>query len=93
MTPIEFIGMLRDLYPDRYADHSGGCYKFHKLLKAVFPQANGFYNSNHVITEIDGHFFDIGGTVEEIDGYLGFDVFGDEFIRVSFESLTSVPYE
>lgn len=87
ITPLEFIAMLRDIYPERYEHDSHGCLKMHKLLKAVFPDATGYYNSDHVITEIDGDFFDIDGQVSDIGGYLPIDEFGDDFIESSFSDM------
>lgn len=87
ITPLEFIAAIRDIYPERYADHSGGCLKFHKLLKAVFPEANGYYNSDHVITEIDGDFYDIDGATSDIGGFLPINEYGDEFIEEAFDHV------
>ena len=87
ITPLSFIAMLRDLYPGRYADESGGCLKFHRLMKAVFPDANGFYDSNHVITEIDGEYFDIDGLIEDPVGYLPIEDFGAEYIESAFRDM------
>lgn len=42
----------------------GACLKFHLFLKRRFPEAVGWYNSEHVITEIDEVFFDIDGRVD-----------------------------
>jgi hypothetical protein len=83
-TPLEFIASLREIYPERYADQSGGCLKFHRLLKSVFPNATGYYNSDHVITEIDGEFVDIDGLVDSIGDYLPIDEFGTDHIESSF---------
>jgi hypothetical protein len=83
ISPIEFIAALRETYPERYST-SNGCLKFHRLLKAVFPEASGYYDSDHIITEIDGEFFDIDGQVEEIGGYLPIEEFGVEFIERTF---------
>lgn len=88
ISPLEFIAMIRDIYPDRYADQSGGCLKFHRLLKAVYPDANGYYNSDHLITEIDGEFFDIDGIATQIAGFLPIESFGDDLIERSFDHVT-----
>lgn len=84
MTPLEFIAAVREIYPSRYAADSGGCLKFYRLLKMVFPEARGYYNSEHVITEIEGDFYDIDGIVENYGSYLPIDDFGDELINQSF---------
>lgn len=42
----------------------GICLKFHLFLKAVFPESKAHYNSDHVITEIGGKFYDASGIVD-----------------------------
>lgn len=41
----------------------GGCYQYHKALKAVFPSAVAWYDpvEGHVYTQVGGRFFDIRG--------------------------------
>ena len=51
---------------------SGSCYQFFKILKKVFPESNAYYNSDHVITEINGRYYDITGEVK-IDNHLNMD--------------------
>lgn len=60
-----FLSTLRDLHPDmaRYG-LNGGCFRVYLLLKQVYPQAEPYYNGDHVITLIDGDFYDIRGRVE-----------------------------
>lgn len=45
----------------------GNCYYFYVILKSRFPQAHPYYvpEECHVITEIDGVFFDITGKISE----------------------------
>lgn len=43
---------------------SGSCYQFYKILKCVWPDAEAYYDSDHVITKINGRFYDIKGEVE-----------------------------
>ena len=43
----------------------GGCYKFYLKLKKEFPSAEAYYNSDHVITKIDGNYYDSSGRVEK----------------------------
>ena len=44
----------------RYEDYSGGCIKFHLILKEKFNGV-GFYNQGHCITLINGRYYDIDG--------------------------------
>lgn len=64
IEPINFINTLRD--SDSYIKTIylyGGCYQFFKVLKTVFPNAVPYINQekNHVVTMIDGNYYDITG--------------------------------
>ena len=59
-SPESIIDLIRRTF-GRYASESGGCLKFHILLLRIFPEASGWYNSDHVLTEIDGVMYDIDG--------------------------------
>lgn len=76
IAPLDFITRLREIYPERYADFSEGCLKFYLLLKAMYPQANGWFNSTHTLTEIDGHCYDIDGLAIKTPDYLPIEEFG-----------------
>lgn len=66
MRPIELIGAIRNSFKQSVNVYTeGGCYQFYKILKVAFPQAKAYYDSDHVITEIDGKFYDITGIVEK----------------------------
>ena len=43
----------------------GGCWRFHLILKEIWPQAIPYCNHDrdHVITEINGRLYDINGDV------------------------------
>ena len=73
IRPIEFITALRN--SDKYIEMiymNGGCYQFHLLLKELYPQGtphavklgNHTKNADHIITEIDGMYYDIRGTFD-----------------------------
>lgn len=55
---------LRSLHPDleRQCLH-GSCFRLYLLLAEVFPEAEPWYDSNHVITKIGERFYDIRGEV------------------------------
>lgn len=59
-SPESITDLIRRTF-GRYASESGGCLKFHILLLRIFPGASGWYNSDHVLTEIDGVMYDIDG--------------------------------
>ena len=44
---------------------------FFCILRCVYPGAKAWYDMNHVITEIDGRFYDITGQVKK-GGHLPF---------------------
>lgn len=41
----------------------GGCYQFYRILLSYFPEAEAYYDQDHVITKIGERFFDITGEV------------------------------
>lgn len=66
MEPSLFIQTIRDSHKDAVNNYTkGGCYQFYKILKTKYPEAKAFYNSDHVITEIDGVYYDITGQVHK----------------------------
>lgn len=68
---IRIISAIRESFDNSVLVYTnGGCYKFHKILKSIFPEAKGYYNSDHVITEIDGRFYDITGEAERTNHLL-----------------------
>jgi len=63
---LHFLAILRDSVPNaRDLYTQGGCWKLYCLLHAVWPQARAWYDhiEGHVITEIDGIYYDINGRV------------------------------
>ncbi|RJG10942.1 hypothetical protein D3879_14785 [Pseudomonas cavernicola] len=64
-NPLTFLAALRGLHPDlaRYG-RNGGCYRVYLALQQVFPNAQPYYDGDHVLTKIDEHFYDIGGSIE-----------------------------
>ena len=63
LTPIEFIEKFKAIADVLGNEHK--CFKFHGLLKTLFPQAKPYHDWNHVITEIDGKFYDLTGEVDQ----------------------------
>lgn len=85
MIPDHFIYLVNICF-GKYEKDSGGCLKFHYLLKYVFPDAEGWYNSNHVVTKIGDRFFDIDGEFCLDDSYLSFVDFGEHNIQEQFKN-------
>lgn len=66
MTPSVYIAGLSENIPNAKEYYlNGGCYKFYKLLESKYPSAEAYYDGNHVITKIDGEYYDITGKVEK----------------------------
>ena len=73
MTPAKLITALRKTDPyikDIFM--SGGCYKFHLFLKAIFPVSMPYINrsKDHIITRIGGRFYDITGEYKQYSNYI-----------------------
>lgn len=59
---IHFIATIRRSFTGSVLVYTrGSCYQFYKILKAVYPNAIAYYDSNHVITKIGRYYFDITG--------------------------------
>ena len=43
----------------------GSCMNMFCILRTVYPNAKAWYNANHIITEIEGKFYDITGEVKK----------------------------
>lgn len=68
---IGFITLIRESFVGAETVYTtGSCYQLYRILKFVFPQANAYYNSDHVITEINGRYYDITGEVEKTNHLL-----------------------
>lgn len=69
-NPLGLISAIREsIINSEIIYTNGSCYKFYKILKSVFPEAKAYYNSDHVITEIKGKYYDITGEVRK-EGHL-----------------------
>jgi hypothetical protein len=42
---------------------NGSCVNFFCVLRSIHPDAEAFFNIDHVVTRIDGRFYDITGRV------------------------------
>ena len=60
----EFIAAIRDSFIGSQQVYTeGSCYHFYLILKKVFQDAEPYFDENHVITKIEGRFYDITGEV------------------------------
>ena len=59
---LSFIETVRSSFGGSIAVYTtGNCYQFYEILKEVFPDAEAFYDGNHVWTRIGHKYFDIRG--------------------------------
>ena len=67
MNKVEtFIAAVRDSFIGSQQVYTeGSCYHFYLILKEVFPQAECWYDEDHVLTKIDDKFYDITGEVRK----------------------------
>ncbi len=64
MNILDFIQTIRESFVGAEQVYTrGSCYRFYLILKQVWPQAEAYYDHNHVVTEIDGRCYDITGEV------------------------------
>lgn len=82
LKPIEFIEALKK--SDDYIEiiyTNGGCYQFSKILKLLYKNAKAYkVKTNqlhtkycHIITEINGKYYDATGEVR-LEDYFGYEV-------------------
>lgn len=86
MDKVErFISVVRDSFVGSQQVYTrGSCYHFYLILKEVFPNAEPYYDADHIVTKIDDKFYDITG---EVRGDLNF----EKYERVPSYSLKA-PY-
>lgn len=76
---LEIITEIRNSHSEMSNIFSkGSCLNFHIILKAIFSNAQAFYNSDHIITKIGIKYYDINGEVLNIENYIPFE---DYFIE------------
>jgi hypothetical protein len=65
MKPINLINSIRASFIG--AEHvytHGSCFQFYRILNAAFPGAEPYILDDHIITKIDGFYYDITGFVD-----------------------------
>ena len=67
MNPEQYIKLIRETFSATREEQTGQCLKMHLLLQQAYPQAVGYYNYDHMVTEIDGVLYDIDGIVEKLE--------------------------
>lgn len=68
-----FIATVRDSFIGSQQVYTeGSCYHFYLILKQVFPQAEPYYDADHIISKIDDKYYDITG---EVRGDLNLEIY------------------
>lgn len=65
MAPDQIIAAVKAGI--RNAEHRfthGGCYQLYAVLKELYPNAIAWEDAGHIVTEIDGVFYDVTGRVK-----------------------------
>lgn len=61
---LAFLNCVRELHPEiEHACLHGKCFRLYMLLASCWPEAEPWYDGNHVITKIDEKYYDIRGQV------------------------------
>lgn len=65
MNEIEnFIAIIRESHSQMVNIFSkGSCWNFFLILRKIYPDAIPYDNQNHIVTKINGRFYDITGDV------------------------------
>ena len=65
MNILNFIKTIRESFIGSEIVYTkGSCYNFFLIIKEVYPNAQCYYNEDHVITKLDNKYYDITGEVE-----------------------------
>lgn len=65
IKPIDFIRLLRESFAgSEYVYTHGSCYQLYRILASLYPTAAAYYKRGHIVTLIDGLFYDITGLVD-----------------------------
>ena len=93
MIDIEkFISTIRDSFIGSQQVYTeGSCYQFYLILKNVFPDAICWYDECHIITEIDGRFYDITGEVQKNSNLLIMDHAAHYSLKKPFNMYLGYP--
>lgn len=72
----EVIATIRDSFIGSQQVYTeGSCYHFYLVLKKIFPNAEAYYDLDHIITKIGDRFYDITGEVKLSSGMSKYEEF------------------
>lgn len=92
---LKFISRVRNSHSEMENIFTkGSCLNFHLILKAIIPNAKLLYNIDHVITEINGKYYDITGEIKDIKGYLPMsEIYPPTGIKKAYKQLLRSEYK
>jgi hypothetical protein len=65
---LNLLALIRDAHPAiKPIFLYGSCLNLFCILRALYPEAEAYSNQNHVLTKIDGKYYDITGRVVPIE--------------------------
>lgn len=65
MNILNFIKTIRESFIGSEIVYTkGSCYNFFLIIKEVYPNAQCYYDENHVITKLGNKYYDITGEVK-----------------------------
>lgn len=71
----------------------GSCLNFFCILHSIYPEAQPWFNINHVISKIDNKFYDVTGEVKDVDNYLPYTKwYGKKSTKRSFTRMYNNEY-
>lgn len=62
---LKLITFYNQIHNSKHFFTNGGCYLFYLILKNYYKEAQPYYNQDHVVTLINGRFYDITGEVTD----------------------------
>ena len=66
INPEGLIAKIRDSFIGSQQVYTeGSCYHFYLILKEVFPDAEPWYDNEHIVTKIGDKFYDITGEIRK----------------------------
>lgn len=86
---LSFLQELKNSHPEMAAIFTqGSCMNLFCILRVLHPSAECYYNSDHVITKIDGQYYDINGVVRKTEDYIKFtEVYRKKDARRAFNQM------
>lgn len=63
---LNIITNIREsFYGSIFVYTNGSCYQFFKILNSIYPEAEACFKDNHIVSKIDGKYYDINGEIND----------------------------